>query len=43
MGIQYHTDTGVFTLETARTSYHMQVDERGHLLQIGRASCRERV
>ena len=34
MGIQFDTATGVFALETAHTSYHMQVDPRGHLLHL---------
>ncbi len=34
MGIQFDTATSVFSLETARTSYRMRVDERGHLLHL---------
>ena len=34
MGIQFNSATGVFALQTAHTSYHMQVDERGHLLHL---------
>lgn len=34
MGIHFDSGAGLFTLETAHTSYHMQVDERGHLLHL---------
>lgn len=34
MGIQFDSATSVFALETARTSYRMRVDERGHLLHL---------
>ena len=34
MGIEFDTATSIFSLETARTSYRMRVDERGHLLHL---------
>ena len=47
MGIQFDTATSTFTLQTARTTYRMRVDERGRLLhmyygrRIGRGDLRE--
>lgn len=34
MSIQFDSSSRVFTLETARTTYSMQVDERSHLLHL---------
>ncbi len=47
MGIQFDAATSTFTLQTARTTYRMRVDERGRLLhmyygrRIGRGDLRE--
>lgn len=47
MGIQFYAATNTFTLQTARTTYRMRVDERGRLLhmyygrRIGRGDLRE--
>lgn len=47
MGIQFDAATKTFTLQTARTTYQMRVDERGRLLhmyygrKIGRGDLRE--
>ena len=34
MSIRFDASSGLFTLETARTTYAMQVDDRSHLLHL---------
>ena len=34
MSIRFDSDSRIFVLETARTSYHMKVDALGHLLHL---------
>ena len=34
MSIRFDSETRVFALETAHTSYHMKVDALGHLLHL---------
>lgn len=34
MSIRFDSETRIFVLETAHTSYHMKVDALGHLLHL---------
>ena len=34
MSIRFDSDSRIFVLETAHTSYHMKVDALGHLLHL---------